>query len=200
MVNGDHITRAAGITAAALAVILLGACAAPGAAVPGDYPDVTLAETKSPAQLLRNEAANRLPAEVIDEIIQSEDVSVACLSEKDDPSGLIRSWHSTADVLIVDDGVVDVQSLVNELTASFEAQGWTSRSLGGNTSVTSKLLESDTSLADIQVAGYKPNETMPSTGLETKIEQTTVQIQVHGPCVRTAGAGSDEVKVLENAK
>jgi len=194
MVNGDHLIRAA---VAVLALTLLSACASPAPTVPGTYPDVTLAETKSPAQLLRNEAANRLPAEVIDQIIESEDSSVACLSEKDDPAGVVRSWHSTADVLILDDGVIDVQTLVNALTASFEEQGWTARSLGGNASVTSKLLESDTSLADIQIAGYKPNDTMPSTGLETKVEQTTVQIQVHGPCVRTGGTESDEVTGLQ---
>jgi hypothetical protein len=165
--------------------------------VPGEYPDVSLAETKSPAQLLRNEAANRLPARVIDQIIESQDVSVTCLSENDDPQGLIRSWHSTADVLIVDDGLTDVQALVNDLTASFEEQGWTARSLGGNSNVTSKLLESETSLADIQIAGYRPNDTLPSTGLEQKVEQTTVQIQVHGPCVRSAGTDSDEVTALQ---
>jgi hypothetical protein len=194
MVNGDHLIRAA---VAAIALTLLSACASPAPTVPGTYPEVSLAETKSPAQLLRNEAANRLPAEVIDQIIESEDSSVACLSEKDDPTGIVRSWHSTADVLILDDGVTDVQTLVNDLTASFEEQGWVVRSLGGNASVTSKLLESETSLADIQIAGYKPNDTMPSTGLETKVEQTTVQIQVHGPCVRTEGAESDEVTGLQ---
>ncbi len=198
MVNGDHRTRITGLATAVLALTLLSACSTPQPnSVPGDYPDVSLAETKSPAQLLRNEAANRLPAEVIDQIIESEDVSVACLSEKDDPQGLIRSWHSTADVLIIDDGVVDTSSLVNDLSASFEEQGWTARSLGGNASVTSKLLESDTSLADIQIAGYNINDTMASTGLEQKVEQTTVQIQVHGPCVRTAGADSDEVTGLQ---
>ncbi len=198
MVNVDHRTRITGLATALLALTILSACSTPQAnTVPGDYPDVSLAETKSPAQLLRNEAANRLPAEVIDQIIESEDVSVACLSEKDDPQGLIRSWHSTADVLIIDDGVVNASTLVNDLSASFEEQGWTSRSLGGNASVTSKLLESDTSLADIQIAGYNINDTMASTGLEQKVEQTTVQIQVHGPCVRTAGADSDEVKGLQ---
>ena len=194
MVKGDHIIRAA---VAVLALTLLSACGSPAPTVPGDYPDVSLAETKSPAQLLRNEAANRLPAAVIDQIIESEDVSVACLSEKDDPQGIVRSWHSTADVLIIDDGVTEVQTLVNDLTASFEEQGWTARNLGGNASVTSKLIESDTSLADIQIAGYRPNDTMPSTGLEVKVEQTTVQIQVHGPCVRTDGTDSDEVTGLE---
>jgi len=194
MVNGDHLIRAAVVM---LALTLLSGCGSPAPTVPGEYPDVSLAETKSPAQLLRNEAANRLPSEVIDQIIESEDASVACLSEKDDPQGIVRSWHSTADVLIIDDGVTDVQTLVNDLTGSFEDQGWITRTLGGNASVTSKLLESETSLADIQIAGYKPNDTMPTTGLETKVEQTTVQIQVHGPCVRTAGTDSDEVTSLQ---
>lgn len=199
MVNADRATRIIGLATATLALSLVTGCAgSQTSAVPGEYPDVTLAETKSPAQLLRNEAANRLPSEVIDEIIESEDLSVACLSEQDDPEGLIRSWHSTADVLIVDDGEVSAQALVNELTASFEQQGWTARSLGGNASVTSKLLESETSLASIQIAGYNINDTRPSTSLESKVEQTTVQIQVHGPCVRTEGTESDEVTSLEN--
>ena len=198
MVNADHRTRLIGLATAALALTMLSACSTPQtSSVPGDYPDVSLAETKSPAQLLRNEAANRLPAAAIDQIIESQDASVACLSEKDDPQGLIRSWHSTADVLIVDDGVTSAQDLVNDLAASFEEQGWTSRNLGGNASVTSKLLDSETSLADIQISGFNINDTMASTGLEQKVEQTTVQIQVHGPCVRTAGAESDEVTVLE---
>ena len=198
MVNADLHKRHIGLATAVIALTMLSACSTPQTgSVPGGYPDVSLAETKSPAQLLRNEAANRLPAAAIDQIIESQDASVACLSEKDDPEGLIRSWHSTADVLIVDDGVTSAQQLVNDLAASFEEQGWTSRSLGGNASVTSRLLDSDTSLADIQVSGYNVNDTMASTGLEQKVEQTTVQIQVHGPCVRTAGAESDEVTSLE---
>jgi hypothetical protein len=197
MVKEDLAPRIAGMVIAVLALTGLSACASPASTVPGEYPDISLADTKSPAQLLRNEAANRIPEDVIDQIIESEDVSVACLNEKDDPQGLIRSWHSTADVLIIDDGVVDVKTLVKDLAASFEAQGWTSRNLGGNVNVASKLLESDSSLADIQVAGFEPNPDQGSTGLEEAVDQLTVQIQVHGPCVRTEGPDSDEVKSLE---
>ena len=184
------------------AVMVVGAatglvgCAAP-ATIPGDYPDIALADTKSPAQLLRNEATGRLPAGVVDEILESEDKSVACLSEADDPGGLIRSWHSTADVTIVDDGTVDVSMLVNDLVASFVDQGWTVRTLGGNASTTSKLLESDSSLADMQISGLVPNPDQASTALEQSVTQLTVQIQVHGPCVRTDGPKSDEVISLE---
>lgn len=199
MVKVDLASRITGLALATLALTSLSACAGPSAtsSVPGTYPDVSLVDTKTHAQLLRNEAANRIPEEVIDQIIETEDATVACLSEHDDPDGLIRSWHSTADVLIKDDGTVLVADLVKDLAASFEEQGWTSRSLGGNTNVTSRLLESETSLADIQVAGFEPNPDLPSTGLEETVEQVTVQIQVHGPCVRTNGPESDEVTALE---
>jgi hypothetical protein len=196
MVKEDLTVRLAGLILAALAVGGLSACASPTSSVPGDYPDESLTDTKSPAQLLRNEAANRIPADVIDEIIESEDVSVACLSEQDDPDGTIRSWHSTADVLIRDGN--DVKQLTKDLAASFEEQGWVSRTLGGNVNVVSKLLESDSSLASIQVSGFEPNaEDIGTTGQEDVVEQLTVQVQVHGPCVRTDGKDSDEVKSLE---
>jgi hypothetical protein len=179
-----------------IAVVGLAGCAAPDT-IPGDYPDIALADTKSPTQLLRNEATDRLPAEVIDQITESEDTSVACLSETDDPKGLIRSWHSTADVTIVNDGTADVDALVDDLVASFVDQGWTARALGGNASVTSMLLESDSSLADMQISGLVPNPDQASTALEQTVTQLTVQIQVHGPCVRTDGPKSDEVLDLE---
>ena len=195
MVKEDFTPRIAGLVLAVVAIGGLSACASPTGAVPGDYADVSLTDTKSPAQLLRNEAANRIPEEAIDEIIESEDVSVPCLSESDDPQGTIRSWHSTADVLIVDGN--DVKQLAKDLAASFEDQGWTSRNLGGNVNVVSKLLESDTSLATIQVSGFEPNADQGSTGLEDPVDQLTVQVQVHGPCVRTDGPDSEEVKGLE---
>ena len=196
MVKEDLIPRMVGVVLAVLAAGGLSACASPTATVPGTYPDVSLTDTKSPAQLLRNEAANRIPAEAIDEIIQSEDVSVACLSEQDDPEGTIRSWHSTADVLIKDGN--DVRQLTKDVAASFEEQGWISRNLGGNANVVSKLLESDTSLASIQVSGFEPNaEDIGTTGQEDVVEQLTVNVQVHGPCVRTDGPDSDEVRNLE---
>ncbi len=195
MVKVDLTSRIAGVVLAVAAIGGLSACASPASTVPGDYPDVSLTDTKSPAQLLRNEVANRIPEDAIDQIIESEDVSVACLSAQDDPGGTIRSWHSTADVLIKDGN--DVKQLTKDLAASFEEQGWTSRNLGGNVNVVSKLLESDTSSASIQVSGFEPNADQGTTGLEVPVDQLTVQVQVHGPCVRTGGAESDEVKSLE---
>lgn len=192
----EDLTRALAVLAIGTASLLgLAGCAAPAAVVAGTYPDVSLADTKSPAQLLRNEAATRLPEGVIDQIIESEDLSVSCLSEDEDPDGTIRSWHSTVDVLIL--GEADVAPLVNDLVASFEEDGWKARDLGGNVSTVKKLLETDGSLADMQISGFTPNENATSVSLEEDVEQRTVQIEVHGPCVRTAGATSEEVGSLQ---
>jgi hypothetical protein len=195
MVKEDLTRTLVGLSLVALSVLGLAGCAPSAPTVAGDYPDVTLAETKSPAQLLRNEAAARLPEEVIDQIIESEDSSVACLSEGDDPEGTIRSWHSTVDVLIL--GEAEVAPLVKDLVASFEEQGWTARDLGGNVSAVKKLLESESTLADMQISGFTPDDGATSVSLEEVVDQRTVQIEVHGPCVRTAGATSTEVTSLQ---
>lgn len=196
MVNVDLTRTLVCISVGALTLVGLAGCAAPAATVKGDYPSVSLAATKSPAQLLRNEAAARLPENVIDEIIESEDTSVSCLSESEDPEGTIRSWHSTVDVLILGEDTA-VAPLVADLVASFEEQGWEARDLGGNVSTVKKLLESPESLADMQISGFTPNENASSVGLEENVDQRTVQIEVHGPCVRTPGATSDEVLQLQ---
>jgi hypothetical protein len=195
MVKDDLTRTLVCLTLGALSVLGLAGCAAPGASVPGEYPDVSLAKTKSPAQLLRNEAAARLPEGVIDEIIESEDSSVACLSEAEDPTGSIRSWHSTVDVLIL--GEEPVAPLVNALVDSFGEQGWVARDLGGNANAIKKLLETEGSLADMQISGFTPTDSASSVALEESVEQRTVQIEVHGPCVRTAGAESSEVTSLQ---
>ena len=195
MVKEDLTRTLVALTIGAVAVLGLAGCGSPASSVKGDYPDVSPADTKSPAQLLRNEAAARLPAEVIDEIIESQDSSVACLSEEEDPEGTVRSWHSTVDVLIL--GEEEVAPLVKALVASFEDQGWVGRDLGGNASTIKKLLESEGSLTDIQVSGFTPDANATSVSLEESVDQRTIQVEVHGPCVRTAGASSDEVTSLQ---
>jgi hypothetical protein len=196
-VKTDLTKRITALAIVLLSATALSACAPQAAAVPGDFPNLTLAETKSPSQLLRNDAAARLPSGMILEVLEAEDTSVACLSEEDDPDGTIRSWHSTVDVLIAEMGDIEVKSLVADLTQSFVDQDWVARDLGGNSHVTKKLLESATSLSDIQISGFVPNPDQASTALEENVDQPTVRIGVHGPCVRTAGASSDEVRALE---
>jgi len=194
MVNVDLTRTLVCLVLGALSLSALTGCTTTET-IPGDYPDVSLADTKSPAQLLRNEAAARLPQELIDQIVEAEDASVPCLSASDDPDGLVRSWHSTVNVTVLPDATV--ATLVADLAASFIDQGWTVRDLGGNATVSQKLLESDAALADIQLSGLTPDTGATSVSLEEVVEQPTVKIAVHGPCVRTGGQKSDEVTALE---
>lgn len=194
MVTNTFTRMTAAMVLAALVATGLGACAEATPQISGDYPDVSLAATKSSAQLLRNEVANRLPADTIDEIVSTEDASIPCLSAEDDPDGLVRAWNSTVSVTILKDGSIDVSAVVTDLAASFEEQGWALESLGDDTSVVTKLLEKEGSPTDIEITGFAPSS---DTESDDSGEQGTVLIRVHGPCVRTAGTESDEVTALE---
>ena len=198
MVRGDRKFLGALIAIAVLSAPALTGCAGEQAAadtIEGDYPEVTLAETKSPVQFLRNDAASRIPTAVIDSVEGTVDESVACLDEAEDPNGLIRSWHSSALVTIVSGSAWRIEAIVDNLIQSFTDQEWAARSLGETVEFRSSMLTSKTSMAEIQVIGERPDpgaaEGDESTG------KVTVEIEVHGPCVRTEGSGSEEVLKLE---
>ena len=198
MVRGDRKFLGALIAIAVLSAPALTGCAGEQAAadtIEGDYPEVTLAETKSPVQFLRNDAASRIPTAVIDSVEGTVDESVACLDEAEDPSGLIRSWHSSALVTIVSGSAWRVEAIVDNLIQSFTDQEWAARSLGETAEFRSSMLTSKTSMAEIQVIGERPDPN--ATEGDESAGQVTVEIEVHGPCVRTQGSGSEEVLKLE---
>lgn len=197
MVRGDR-TFISAIIAMGFVAVSLSACAAdPASSLPGTYPELTIAESKSPVQLLRNDAAGRIPTAVIDTVEDANDVSVACLGENEDPEGLVRSWNSGAVVTIVSGSQWRVDAIVDNLVASFVDQGWTARSLGGSANVKSQLLSSDKSMAEITVSAKIPDEDQTSISTEDSVEVVTVEVNVVGPCVITDGADSDEVKKVE---
>ena len=198
MVRGDRKILGALIAIAILSAPALTGCAGEQAAadiIEGDYPEVTLAETKSPVQFLRNDAASRIPTAVIDSVEGTVDESVACLDESEDPDGLIRSWHSSALVTIVSGSAWRVEAIVDNLIQSFTDQEWAARSLGETAEFRSSMLTSKTSMAEIQVIGERPDPN--ATEGDESAGQVTVEIEVHGPCVRTEGSGSEEVLKLE---
>ena len=198
MVGGDRKLVGALTSLLVLGSLALAGCATDAsAAVQGEYPDITLAASKSPVQLLRNEAASRIPTGVIETVEETLDESVSCLDEGDDPDGTIRSWHSTAIVTIGSDAAWRVESIVDKLIASYTDQDRTARSLGQTADFRSSLLTSKTAKAEIQVIGQRPDKDQVSTSTEEKVDQVTIEIQVHGPCVRTPGAESAEVLKLE---
>ena len=84
----------------------------------------TLASTKSPVQLLRNEAASRIPSATIDTVAATADLSIACRTESEDPKGLVRSWHSNTQVTVERASTWRVDAVADALAQSFVDQGW----------------------------------------------------------------------------
>ena len=156
-------------------VLVLSGCA-------GDQ-SISLAEAKSNVQLLRNDAASRIPADLVDTVLVSSDLSVSCESESADPEGRSRSWLSGARISLTPDA--DLDAVVDALVASFVAQGWEQASGSAPGSTT---LSSPTIFSDIEIT------TTDSTDTERASELT---LALTSPCVDTDGAGSKEVRQLE---
>lgn len=185
------------VLALVLAVGSLTACgsAEPTADVPaGDYPDLTLAESKSPAQLLRNEAVSRIPADVILNAGSDIDGSQACLSEDEDPKGIIRRWNSSVDVNLRLPEAPNTQAIVDGVLASFTDEGWMSQAITGSKADNqAHLLTNGTAGAtSVSLAQVRIEAIVASDGASSFIH-----IEAIGPCVVTGGADSAEVKELD---
>ena len=172
-----------GFTAVAIAITGLTACA--GESEAPDASTMTLAQTKSPAQLLRNEAASRIPDTIVDEVAQSTDESTACETVEQDPDGLLRKWDSSVRVVLSEEGGEDVSAIVEDLVASFTDQGWARGSHGGSII----KLTSETSPTTIHISSVAANAEKGTTSI--------VQLKASGPCVTTEGTESAEVVDLE---
>jgi hypothetical protein len=176
----------AGVLVAAAATTFLTACGEGESKVESKYPDLTLAETKSPVQLLRNEAASRIPEDVIAEVVHSQDISSNCMTEETDPKGLIRSWDSSVRIAINAANGPEVESIVDDLAGSFVDQGWEQGTFGTASIID---LTSATSPVSIRISVKKADEVTGEGG--------TIQLTASGPCVETNGKDSDEVLQLE---
>jgi hypothetical protein len=175
------------------------ACGSPASSVPGSYPNITLAASKSPVQLLRNDVVNRLDSTTVFSLESAGDESAACLKPDVDPAETIRSWLSSA--LITLNPGVDPKVVFDDLVASYGDIGWKADSLGDSEHYRSTLLTKSGSVAEIYLTGEVPRDYVTDTSEADKLAKATITVSVHGPCVRTAGAGSDEIKTLtEDAK
>jgi len=145
----------------------------------------TLAETKSPVQLLRNEAASRVQESQVEQILNTQDESTNCRTPETDPDGLLRSWRSTSRLQLVYSTSVEVSAVVDNLAESFVKQGW-DRGIYGTASIIE--LTRAGSETNIHIS-FKRADDEAQTGAE-------VQIAVAGPCVMTKGKTSDEVVKL----
>ncbi|TBN57761.1 hypothetical protein EYE40_10380 [Glaciihabitans arcticus] len=177
--------RTVALWGAAATVIALAGCASVGSAgsIEGASDDVTLAQSKSPVQLLRNEAASRLPSIVLLDVAETTDTSVSCSDADADPDGRARSWTSGLTVHVANSRAASVPNVVSDLTDSFLEQDWTVSEEGEG----SVVLANAGSAVVIELA----------TAAREGNENATIRITTSGPCVLTDGAESDEVKALE---
>lgn len=144
---------------------------------------MTLAQSKSPVQLLRNEAASRVPAALVAEVENVSDGSTNCRSAEVDPDGLERSWKSSVRIVLVPDA--DLEMMLSKLYVSFLEDGWEQGTFGSDSIVE---FTRDDSVANIHITARAASDDKPAE----------VQVQVAGPCVTTDGEGSDEVVKLES--
>ena len=143
---------------------------------------VSLAEAKSNVQLLRNDAAGRIDASLVEIVLVSSDLSVSCESEASDPDGLLRSWHSGARISLTPGA--DVEAVIDDLVESFVDQGW-EQSSGSTTSSTT--LSKATIVTEIDITATD----------ETDEEPAEITLALSSPCVLTDGESSKEVRQLE---
>ena len=165
---------------ASLAV--LGAVLLAGCSDSSSSDALTLAETKSPVQLLRNEAASRVQESQVEAVLMTQDESTNCRTPETDPEGLLRSWRSTSRIKLVYGPSIEVSAIVDNLAESFVQQGW-DRGIYGTASIIE--LTRDGSDTNIHIS-FKRADDETQSGAE-------VQIAVAGPCVMTGGKTSDEV-------
>lgn len=172
------------VTASVLSLVLLSGCAAASGSSGGAA--LTLGAVKSPLQLLRNEAANRVPKSAISSAGLTTDTAVPCKSAAEDPDEKYLSWESSALANIDYADSAHLTTLRSDLLQSFKEQGWTQ---GISDDPAAVRLKKTSSIATIDVSIKPRNEVTKIGGQLT--------ITVTGPCVLTDGKDSPEVKKLE---
>lgn len=183
------VTTRRGITTTAIicaALIGLSGCAGAAEASGGDSAVVeglTIADSKGATQLLRNLAVTGIPSELVAADATAEDTTSPCRTAEADPEELERFWKSTARVELVPDA--DAEAAVEDLTASFVAEGW-DQGIYGSASIT-RLTRDDTTAA-IHLSVNEGGDAG---------EGPKVQINVSGPCVMTGGPEGEDVQRAE---
>ena len=158
-----------------------------------EYPDLSLAESKAPAQLLRNTAVTRIPTEVVLNVGTDTDGSIACLSETEDPDGTIRRWDSSVDVNLKLVEAKNGEVILSEVIKSFTDDGWMSQSITGTKAGNQAfLLTNGTSSA----ASVSTSQIRIEAIIAGDEGSGYIHFDSLGPCVVTEGADSAEVKDL----
>jgi hypothetical protein len=161
-----------GLVGALGALLLLTGCT-------GEDAGPTLAQTKASAQLLRDDALERINSTFVYGVVTWKDESRPCGTATDDPGELLRDWHSTGLVDIAPAYADQTDSIMQVLAKTYIPFGWTVTGQGDT-----RVLSKDSSTSAITL-------TVLSTTGQLRIDSA-------GPCVMTGGPDSDEVRALEN--
>lgn len=179
MVIADRARRAATLAIALAVVTTLAACSS-------DDGSISLADTKAPTQLLRNDAAGRVPADAVLTVGEKSDGSEGCALD-DDPDGLMRKWHSSLVLEIASGSAATIDAISADLSASYVDEGW-DEFLSEGTDSSTRTLKKNGSRSQLVITTTGDPD---GDGLAA-----TIAIDVFGQCVKTGGPDSDEVTQL----
>jgi hypothetical protein len=149
---------------------------------------LTLADTKPPAQLLRNEAAGRIGDLVSISEVETSDRSDACEAEINDPEGIERRWRSTSIVTVSTENT-DAVTIIDDVATTFAEHEWVKANRdGAETRV--RVLTKENSTVELHLSALRDDDEGDGVA--------QIEIAAFGPCVVTAGAESPEVTSLES--
>ncbi len=168
-----------GSSAVILAVLLSG-CASDDSAG-----GVTLADTKSTAQLQRNTISGQISSDITASVTRVSDASEACGG---DSTRKMRLWRSTALVELVPEAADKISIIQESIAGTFVSKGWDSTSDAVSKDTTLVTLTNPNSLAVIELTAVT-NEDGIGMG-------ANLFVNIAGPCVMTDGPGSAELAEL----
>ena len=164
---------------AALIPTLLAGCGG------SDIDSSALASTKAPAQLLRNSISSHVPKFDVQKLGEADDLSVGC-----GDNGIMRSWRSSQLIFVKPTQAAHVERLLADLSSVLSINGWKAVDDTPSDNIhESKLTSTKTSSTILLTATGASDDAGNGASME---------IVVTGPCVKTDGPNSDEVKHLEN--
>jgi hypothetical protein len=179
MVTVDLARRATAFVIAVAVASTLAACAT-------EDSTMSLADAKAPTQLMRNDAASRVPGDAVLTVGDRRDGSEGCALD-DDPDGLMRKWHSSVVLEITSASAPQIDDISAALSTTYIDEGW-DEFLSQGTGSSTRTLKKDGSRTQLRIT---TTEDADGDGLGA-----TIEIDVFGQCVKTEGPDSEEVLKL----
>jgi hypothetical protein len=166
-------------TAVVILAALLSGCASDGPT------GISLAQTKSTAQLQRNTISGQISPDITASVTRVSDASESC---DGDSTRKMRLWRSTALIELVPEAASKITLIQQSIAGTFVSKGWDQTSETVSKDTTLITLTNPNSLAVIELTAVT-NEDGIGMG-------ANIFVNIAGPCVKTDGPGSDELRQL----